>query len=153
MYISISDINVDYNLQPDNISMLIQPNVAIWTYGLWQRQGWTNLIQSIWLARRYCMDSLPASLCPYMPTLCWPESMQYTARAVVEWVYCLRTKWQRNSSHTFHYQLYLQQLVLPNRAREERSNWRRLQTKRSWTAQEVKRESTLEWLFNDGDNW
>ena len=30
MYISISDISVDYNLQPDNISMLIQSNFAIW---------------------------------------------------------------------------------------------------------------------------
>ena len=45
MYISISDINVDYNLQPDNISMLIQSNFAIWeeTNGMeerwWEQTG------------------------------------------------------------------------------------------------------------------
>ena len=30
MYISISDISVDYNLLPDNTSMLLQSNFAIW---------------------------------------------------------------------------------------------------------------------------
>ena len=30
MYISMSDINVDHNLQPDHISMLIQSSFAIW---------------------------------------------------------------------------------------------------------------------------
>ena len=30
MYISMSDINVDYNLEPDNISMLVQSHFAIW---------------------------------------------------------------------------------------------------------------------------
>ena len=43
--------------------------------------------------------------------------------------------------------------ILPKRAREERLNSRRLWTRNSFIAQEVKRESTLEWLFNDSDNW
>ena len=34
MYILISDINVDYNLQPDKISKLIQSNFAIWVPNL-----------------------------------------------------------------------------------------------------------------------
>ncbi len=82
------------------------------------------------------------NICCWLPDkLTWEEQ---TTGEVFSWQ-SNREEWQRECSHTLHYQ----QLLLLNTAKQDRPNWKRQQPKRGRIPQEKKEKTEPAWLWRE----